>query len=403
MSVSVLMGYILGFGAIVLAGLLIHRITRMDVTLASLFSGVLAGVLIPHLGLDIGLRADHVKELVFFVMLPLLVFEAAWHLKPDILKRWLLPALLLATVGVLISTALTATGLYFGIGHPQGFPWIAALLAGSILAATDPVAVISKMRKLNAPEELTTLVEGESLLNDATAVVLFSLVLALAQQQAGPSSITAYFLTVFLGGIGVGLVAGLVTAILVLLLRQSAASTIVLVFAAFGSFYIAEHIFHVSGIVSVMVTGMISRFALRENEHRFLGGVTETWDWLGLLMNALLFGLMGLVISIDMFREQWLAMLIAVLVACLARFVSVYGCVALTKLTRRPIPTAWSPTLAWGGLRGAIAVALVLSLPVELPYWWTVQSMVFAVVLFSLLVQGPTSGRLINRLEKHDA
>jgi len=398
MSVPILMSQILGFGVIVLGGLLIHRITRIDVTLASLVSGVLAGILIPVLGLDIGLRSDHVKDLVFFVMLPLLIFEAAWHLKPGILRRWLLPALILATVGVVISACLTAAGLYLGIGHASGFPWVAALLTGAILAATDPVAVVGKMRNQQAPEELTTLVEGESLFNDATAVVLFSLLLAWAQHADGPASVTGYFFTVFFGGIAVGLVAGLLTAISVLVVRNSAASIFILVFAAFGSFFIAEQMFHVSGIMSVMVAAMIGRFGLREQEHSFLEGVSVTWDWLGLLMNTLLFALMGLVITVDMFREQWLAMLIAVIAACLARFASVYGCVAATRLTRRPIPLAWSSTLAWGGLRGAIAIALVLSLPVELPYWWTVQSMVFAVVLFSLLVQGPTNGFLIKRL-----
>jgi monovalent cation:H+ antiporter, CPA1 family len=400
MNVQVLMGQILGFGAIVLGGLLIHRITRVDVTVANLLSGILAGLAIPVLGLDIGLRADHVEELVFFVMLPLLIFEAAWHLKPGLLRRWLVPALILATAGVLISAALTAAGLYFGIGHAQGFPWIAAILAGAILAATDPAAGVAKMRNLHAPEDLTTLFEGESLLNDATAVVLFSLVLAAAQHQAGPTSVTGYFVTVFFGGIAIGLVAGLLTAIAVLLVRESAASVIFLVIAAFGSFYVAEHVFKVSGIMSVMVTAMIARFGLREQEHSFLNSVSMTWDWLGLLMNSLLFALMGLVITLDMFKEQWLAMLIAVIVACAARFVSVIGCVAATRLTRRPIPLTWSATLAWGGLRGAVAIALVLSLPVELPYWWTIQSMVFAVVLFSLLVQGPTSGYLIKRLGK---
>ncbi len=400
MTVPTLMGQILGFVAIALGGVLIHRLTRLDITLASLLSGVVAGIGIPSLGLDIGLRADHVRELVFFVMLPLLVFEAAWHINPRLLFRWLVPASILATLGVLICAGLTGTGLYFGIGHAEGFPWIAAFLAGAILAATDPVAVIAKMRDLRAPEGLTTLFEGESLFNDATAVVLFSVLLAWAQQQPAMSSVPGYFLTVLFGGMAVGLVAGLLVSIGVLYVGRSAASIVILAFAAFGSFYLAEHEFHVSGIMAVMTTALIARSGLREQEHVFLEGVAITWDWLGLLMNTCLFALMGLVITVDMFREQWLAMLIAVLVSCLARFVAVYACTAVAGLTRRPIPLDWSLILAWGGLRGAIAIALVISLPVELPYWWTVQSMVFAVVLFSLLIQGPTSGRLIRRLDQ---
>jgi monovalent cation:H+ antiporter, CPA1 family len=274
------------------------------------------------------------------------------------------------------------------------------LLAGAILAATDPIAVIAKMRDLRAPEELTTLFEGESLFNDATAVVLFGLLLAWAQQQAALPSVPGYFLTVFFGGIAVGLVVGLLVSIGVLFVGRSAASVVILLFAAFGSFYVAEHELHVSGIMAVIITAVIARLGLREQEHVFLEGVAITWDWLGLLMNTSLFALMGLVITVDMFREQWLAMLIGVVVACLARFVAVYACTAVTWLTRRPIPLAWSLMLAWGGLRGAVAIALVISLPVELPYWWTVQSMVFAVVLFSLLIQGPTSGALVKRLDR---
>ena len=398
MNLPLLMGQILSFCAIALGGLLIHRVTRLELTLASLVSGLIAGLAIPLLGVDIGLRAYHVKDLVFYIFLPLLVFEAAWHIEPRLLKRWLLPTLLLATVGVLISAAVTGIGVYYGIGHPQGFPWIAALLTGAILAATDPVAVVAKLRSLKAPEELTTLFEGESLFNDATAVVLFSVVLLLAQQQAAPASVGVYFATVFFGGLAVGIVVGLLVAIAVLFIGQAPASVLILVFSAFGSFYLAEHIFHVSGIMAVMSCAILARVCLREQEHTFLSGVAITWEWLGMLLNTLIFALMGLVLTVAMFREQWLAMLIAIVVAIVARFAAVYSCALLTRATQRPLPMHWSLIMSWGGLRGAIAIALVLSLPTELPYWWTVQSMVFGVVLFTLLVQGPITGRFIKRL-----
>jgi CPA1 family monovalent cation:H+ antiporter len=403
MTLPVLMGQILGLSGIAICGLAIHRLTRLDVTLAALLAGVAAGVVIPVLGLDIGLRAHHIKDLVFFVMLPLLIFEAAWHIKPRLLNRWLVPIILLATVGVVVCTALTGAGLYFGIGHAQGFPWAAALLTGAILAATDPVAVVAKLKSLQASEELTIVFEGESLFNDATAVVLFSLVLLWAQHEPGPASVAAYFSTAFLGGIAIGLAAGLLAAITVLFIGSPSASVVILVFSAFGSFYLAEHAFHVSGVMTVVTTAIVARICLREQQDTVLGGVGMTWDWLGLLMNTLLFALMGLVITLDMFMEQWLAMLVAIVAATFARFAAVYGCAALTRLTPRPVPANWSLVLGWGGLRGAIAIALVLSLPVELPYWWTVQSAVFAVVLFTLLVQAPTVGRLIRRLDADSA
>jgi len=398
MTLPVLVGQILSLSGIAIAGLGIHRLTRLDVTLASLLAGVCAGLAIPALGLDVGVRAESIKDLVFFVMLPLLIFEAAWHIKPQLLRRWLMPILLFATVGVVVSAALTAAGLYVGIGHAQGFPWAAALLTGAILAATDPVAVVAKLKVLRAPEELTTVFEGESLFNDATAVVIFSLVLLWAQQEVGSASVAVYFSSAFFGGIAVGFAAGLLTSIAVLFIGSSASSMIILVFCAFGSFYLAEHSLHVSGVMSVMTAAIVTRICLREQQDSLLSGVGATWDWLGLLMNTLLFTLMGLVITLDMFMDQWLTMLVAIVAATLGRFAAVCGCTALTRLSTRAVPANWSLVLSWGGLRGAVAIALVLSLPVELPYWWTVQSAVFGVVLFTLLVQGPTVGRLIARM-----
>jgi CPA1 family monovalent cation:H+ antiporter len=168
MDIPIVMGQILAFCAIAIGGILLQRITRLDVTLASLLSGVIAGLLIPWLGLDIGLRASHVRDLVFYILLPLLIFAASWHIKPALLRRWLLPALLLATVGVLLATAIMGAGIYFGIGHPTGFPWIAALLTGAILSATDPIAVVAKLQQLKAPEDLSTLFEQ---MTDAISVL----------------------------------------------------------------------------------------------------------------------------------------------------------------------------------------------------------------------------------------
>jgi len=365
---------------------------------------VLAGLLLPWLEIDTGIRASNIHDLVFYIILPVLIFEAAWHLKPSLLKRWLSPILLLSTLGMLISCAVVATALYFAMAEPAGFPWVAALLAAAILAATDPIAVVSSLKNLNAPDELTTLVEGESLFNDASALVLFGVILSFSiNSNAHLDSIfLSLFLVTFLGGLLVGGLLGLAAAILTLLINQSSASNILLVLLAFSSFFVAEHLFHVSGIMSVVSAAIVSKTLLREHEQQLLGDVLSTWNWLALFFNALIFVLMGLVITFDMFSQQWLAIAIAIPAALLGRLLAVFGCNLLSGRFIRPIPLGWRYILVWGGLRGAIAIVLVLSLPIELPYWWTIQSMVFGVVLFSMLVQGNTTQMLIKRYASSD-
>jgi CPA1 family monovalent cation:H+ antiporter len=347
------------------------------------------------IGFDTGIRADSLRDLVFFVILPVLVFEAAWHINVPLLRRWLAPILLISTAGMVLSAVIAGGVIYAGINHPA-FPWVAALLTGAILAATDPAAVITQLRKAKAPEDLATLFEGESLFNDATAVVLFSLVLTMAlTPEVMHGNSLGLFTGVFLGGAALGLVSGLVASILLLLIGRPAHTTIVLLFTAFGSFFLAEHIVNVSGIMAVVVAAIVVRGFLKEVEDSVASGLTHTWEWSSELLNSILFVIMGLTITLGMFETHWLAMIIAIVAALVSRLVAIGACGALTQLTWRKIPLRWQGVLVWGGLRGVIALALALALPVELDYWYTVQSMVFGVVLFSLLVQSTTSSALI--------
>ncbi|MEH6518775.1 MAG: sodium:proton antiporter [Halioglobus sp.] len=396
-------GQVLALASLTVVGLLVTRFTRIDLTLACLLTGFVTGLTLGYVDFDTGIRAHNLHEIVFFIILPVLIFEAAWHIKLTLLKRWLLPVLLLATAGVLISTFVTAGLVYVGIGYPDAFPWLAALLTGAILAATDPIAVMSQLRSSNAPEDLATLFEGESLFNDASAIVLFLIIIAIATQaEHGQTGYLSFFGMVFVGGIAVGLVAGLLTAAIIRIIGRPEASRFILVFSAFISFYAAEHLLHVSGIMAVMMAAIAAKLALKEVENTLTHGIIETWEWLGLFLNNLLFVIMGLVITVSMFTEQWLAMLIAIVATFIARVIAVVGVSLVSGGLGRPVPWGWQILLVWGGLRGAIAIALVLSLPTSLPYWWLIQSMVFGVVMFSLLVQGTTNKFLIERYARSD-
>lgn len=396
---ATVMGQVLALGGMALAGLLLSRIVRLELTLACLLIGFLVGLSLDTIHFDTGIRYSNLRDIVFYIILPVLIFEAAWHLNPKLLRRWIIPVFLLATLGVLISCFVTGALLYMGVGHPTGFPWVAALLTGAILAATDPIAVMSQLKSLNAPEDLTALFEGESLLNDATGIVLFTIVVSFATGTGGSqeSSYLGYFATVFFGGMMVGVLTGLLSTIAIVLLDNRAATVFVLILTAFGTFYVADHLLEMSGIMAVMLSAIIIRLLLHEVESTVAKGVGYTWEWLGLCFNSVLFVIMGLVVSLDMFREHWLAMLIAIFATLIARALAVGSCALITRPLDNNIPMKWQILLTWGGLRGAIAIALVLTLPVDLPYWWTIQSMVFGVVLFSLLVQGTTNSYLIKK------
>ena len=220
--ISIIMGQVLAISGVAVVGLLLQRLLRIELTLACLLVGFVAGLALEYTDFDTGIRASNLHDLVFFVILPVLIFEAAWELKPVLLKKWLLPILLMATLGVLLCTFITAGLIYLGIGHAEGFPWMAALLTGAILAATDPVAVIAQLRSANVSGDLTTIFEGESLFNDATAVVLFSIVIGLATNSvdAGDSYFTFFSLVAF-GGLVFGAIAGLVVSAVVLLVGSS--------------------------------------------------------------------------------------------------------------------------------------------------------------------------------------
>jgi CPA1 family monovalent cation:H+ antiporter len=399
MGIELVTGRVLFLVVMALTGLLISRLFRLDLTLGALLSGILFGLIVMVSEFDTGIRAYNFMPLVFYVVLPILIFQAAWHIQQQILVHVLIPALILAIPGVLISCIVTAALVYIGIDHPAGFPWLAALLTGAILSATDPVSVVAKLRDLNAPKKLETLIEAESLLNDASAVVLFGIILSFAIGQVSTLNlgVGVDFTLKFIGGILTGAIVGLVASFISKYLGSAPAISIITIITALGSFYVAEHILHVSGIISVVVAALASRLLLRNSE--FLGSATYTWEWLGLLFNALIFSLLGLVISHEMFIYNWLAMLITIGAMLVSRIISVGVSALLSRGFADPISLRWQGLLVWGGLRGAIAIALVLTLPVELPYWWTVQSMVFGAVLFSILVQGLSAGCLAKKLK----
>jgi CPA1 family monovalent cation:H+ antiporter len=372
---------------------------------ATLFlTGFLASELLVSAGIDTGIRAESFHTLVFHVFLPVLIFESAFSIDARQLFRNLLPVLLLAIPLMLLSTLVTAVLVFYGIGHPTGFPWIAALLTGALLSATDPVAVVAVFRQLGVPERLVLWLEGESLFNDATAIVLFGLFLAIATRGAGPASLpegAVYFLRVFFGGLLTGAATGGLFLLLMRHMDHIVARAAASVICAYLSFAVAGSVLQVSGVMAVMAAGLLLGEATRRNGRSGDGHIRWLWQFNAWVANAMVFLLMGVTVTVGMFTERWLAILIGIAAVIIARAAGIFGVLAVLASGRviEGVPYNSRVLLFWGGLRGAVTLALALSLPTSLDYWWTIQSIAFGVVVFSLLLQATTMASVARRLE----
>ncbi len=379
--------------------------------------GYLTSELVVYAGIDTGIRADNFQSIIFYVFIPVLVFESAYNIDKQQLKDNLLVVLFLAVIAMLLTCLIAAVLLFYGIAHETGFPWLAALITGAILAATDPVAVVDKLREMKAPKRISVLLEGESLFNDAPAIVLFGLFLSMATAADSVASINTIrslldvalsFLSVFFGGALTGMVIGLLFGLLQKRVKQPVLTGVMRLVVAYGSYILAEY-FMVSGVMSTLLAAL-SFSMLGESEDKLPGGqktdiqmgITGNkylWNMLSHVANVSVFLIMGAVITLEMFEQRWLAMLIAIVSLLIARAFSVYGVLLFFAFFKKlKVPFLSQTVMVWGGLRGAVTLALALSLPTSLDYWWTIQSIAFGVVMFSLFVQAPTMSLLARKL-----
>lgn len=354
--------------------------------------------------IDTGIRWDNFHDIIFYVILPILIFQAALEINIKSLKDNLVPIIVLALPLMVISAAVTAIGVYHGIAHPSGFPWIAALLTGALLSATDPAAVLSILKNSGASPRLSMLLEGESLFNDATAVVLFSIFIAMAvsdtQSSTWGSALKQFFL-IFTGGLAIGVMAGILGNLINLLVYKPEVHVLVTLVCAYSSYMVAEVVFHFSGVMAVLSAGLIIGNQVKEtgirNENHF---IDEFWGFASYVAEALIFLLAGISITLNMFVDQWLAIIIGIAAVLLARFAVIFGFFPLVNLLPgvEAVSMRYQSVLVWGGVRGTVTLALALSLPLSLDYWYTIQSIAYGVVLFTLFFQATTIRFFIHRL-----
>ncbi len=336
------------------------------------------------------------KDLIFTVLLPPLLFEAALYLHWDQLRRNLALVVVLATLGVALSAGVTSLGMRY-LAHWTG---ASALIFGVLIAATDPVSVIATFREAKAGGRLLVLIEAESLFNDGTAAVAFGVAIAIASGQSMNSFSIAVTLLKTIGG---GILCGAAVALLALLLAGKTNDHLVEItftsVAAYGSFLLAEH-FGFSGVLATITAGLfMGNFkAFGRISEKGEEAVRAFWEYAAFVANSLIFLLIGMHEAHQPFRTVWLTILLAIGLVVLGRAAAIYPCCFLFRFSSLRVTMKHQHILFWGGMRGAVALALALGLPPSLPQREIIVTISFAVVAFSVFAQGLTMTSLLRKM-----
>jgi CPA1 family monovalent cation:H+ antiporter len=354
------------------------------------------------------LRDQHLEitpEVVLVVLLPGLLFEASFRIEFRDLRESIAGVAVLAVPGVLIVAAVVSLILHQATGmRPE-----LAFVVGAMVSATDPAAVLATFSRLGAPHRLATLVEGESLFNDGTGLVIFVLAIQAVQTDVSvPGAILQFFVTVVVS-ILIGSIGGLICSWVVARVDDHLIETTLSLVLAYGAYVFADAL-HQSGIIATVSAGIVlgnvgRRLGMSEKTR---DAIDTVWDFIAFLLTAIVFLLVGLAISLQNLLGAVLPIVWCIFAVVVARAVVVYvlvnGCSRLAVFggAGSRLPLSWLNVLWWSGLRGAVAVAMALSLPLDFPERKLLQEITFGVVLFTLLIQGTTIELFVARAKNVD-
>ncbi|MFN6561117.1 MAG: cation:proton antiporter [Nostoc sp. ChiSLP01] len=354
---------------------------------------VLAGLPITELlSRPLGLN----PTLVLNLFLPILIFEAGINTDVSRLRSTFKPIALLAGPGAMLSSGIIAVLLKFGLG----LSWIPALFVGVILANTDTVSMIAVFKEIPVPPRLSTIVEGETLFNDAAALVAFNLV----SQVYSTGSLTLLegiqqLLFISLGGCVVGLVLGYLSIPVFARLDDPLSSLLLTVAVALGTFQVGQSL-GVSGAVAVVVAGLIfGNLGLRNTSASSRITLLSFWEYASFTVNTFIFLLIGVEINLGTLWKTLPAIIFAVLAYQVGRLLTVYPLLFGIRWFDRPIPLRWQHLLFLGNIKGSLSMALALSLPTTLPGREILIALVFGSVLVSLAGQGLSLPWVVKRLK----
>ena len=337
-------------------------------------------------------KISFTKDLIFTTLLPPLLFEAAFYIDWEQMRRDFPVIALLATLGVILSACVTAVGMHY----LARWQWLGALVFGALIAATDPVSVIATFKEARAHGRLLVLIEAESLLNDGTAAVAFGVLIAVASgQQLTPLAVGAMLFK----NVGGGILCGGAVAFGALLLAGRTDDHLVEItfttVAAYGSFLLAERL-GFSGVLATITAGLFLGNFKSPKTISERGGeaVQAFWEYAAFVANSLVFLLIGLHEGPLNLGRIWLPA-IAIALVLLGRAAAIYPCCFLFSRSSLCVSVKRQHVLFWGGLRGALALALALGLPREIPQRNEIINLSFVVVGFSVFVQGLTIAPLL--------
>lgn len=381
------------------------RKSKFPYTVALVFVGALAGFLGENVAVFSFLNGFKFSpELVFYVFLPTLIFESAFHINFGQFRQNVNLITWLSTLGLMVNAAIIAAAMHLILG----FDVITSLLFGALISPTDPIAVIALFKKVGAPKRLTTIVEGESLANDGMALVFFQLILGFAISQSFETFklggvVGSLSMNIF-GGILVGIIMGFIFSKALDYVKNSKEIEIsITLILAHSTFLIADHFFHVSGILATVAAGLvIGNYGAYKISPVVKDIMVHFWDYMAFVANSLLFLIVGTVIwSIKgQILPLWDSILIILAVVIFARAFVTYTFVPVINwaVPKERISLAWMHIIQWSGLRGALVMALVLTLPEDLLYYNEILIFSVSVIFFTIVFNGITMEPLLSKL-----
>jgi CPA1 family monovalent cation:H+ antiporter len=360
---------------------------------------VVLGLVVSALDLPLDVKVD--STVLLSVLLPGLVFEAAYRTDLRVLRQSAGAVAFLAVPGVLLCAAIAAVAL----SAVTGIGLAAAFVVGAALAATDPAAVLAVVSKLPVPRRLTTLIEAESLFNDGTGVILFALALTALQRSVAPSELVIGLVVVTAVSSLIGVVVGFIGSRALVRVQDHLVELTISVVVAYGSYLLADRVGQ-SGLIASVVAGLVfGSYGKQVGASRVGSDAMDTvWEFAAYLLTTFVFLLIGLAIGVEQVVAALLPALVVLVALLASRALVVYvllggGARMLSRCGwSSPYSREWLHLIAWSGLRGAVATALALALPIALPHRELMQGVIFACVLLTLIVHGTTVELLVGWL-----